>query len=266
MSDWHSFDGVAEVYERVQAPRLASPARDLVALAGPPPGGRVLDVGTGTGVAAQAAAEALGPGGLAIGADVSLGMLTVARRVRPAIPLVAATAIDLPFRNGTFDAVTANFVLAHFTNFKTALADMIRVLRSGGRLAVSAWSDSRDDLSDAWNEMLESVVPREMLESMRKEASPGSERFRDREKLEDALRDAELNHVRTEPREYRFTYSLDDYVAGMEVWASARFVHEMLGEDGWRSFHANVRKVFGERFSDPLNDFRYVLLGVGTRP
>src|SRR3972149_880572 len=57
MSDWRSYDNVAETYERVHAPRFAEVARDLASLAGAGPGARVLDVGTGTGVAAEAAGE-----------------------------------------------------------------------------------------------------------------------------------------------------------------------------------------------------------------
>src|SRR5207249_3743942 len=135
MDDWRSYDDVAEIYERVNASHMAEPARDLVAMAGAPPGGRVLDVGTGTGVAAAAAAATLGSEGLAVGVDMSLGMLLQGARARPEIHLAAASAIDLPFRDGTFDAVTANFVVSHFTKYETALFDMIRVLRPGGRLA-----------------------------------------------------------------------------------------------------------------------------------
>jgi hypothetical protein len=39
----------------------------------------------------------------------------------------------------------------------------------------------------------------------------------------------------------------------------------MLGEDGWTAFRTRVRAVFAERFADPLNDFRDVILAVGTR-
>src|SRR5207247_11284042 len=145
--------------ERIHAPRLAQPAGDLVALAEPPPGGRVLDVGTGTGVAASAAAALLGPEGVAVGVDVSLGMLGQAARARPALRLAAAEAIDLPFRDGTFDAVTGSFVVSHFTKYQTALFDMIRVLKTGGRLALSSWPDGdRDGLQKTWLELVAAAV------------------------------------------------------------------------------------------------------------
>jgi ubiquinone/menaquinone biosynthesis C-methylase UbiE len=266
MDDWRSYDEVAETYERVHAPRLAEPAHDLVALAAPPPGGRVLDVGTGTGVAAQAGEAAVDDSGLTIGIDASLRMLAIGHRARPKLRFAAASAIDLPFRDGTFDVVTANFVISHFTKYQTALYDMIRVLRPGGRLAVSSWSDKRDELQRTWGEMVETVVPREMLQPVWAAAAPWHERFTDRAKLEEALLDAGLRHVRTEPREYHFRYSLEEYVSGLEIWATGRFVRGMLGEERWEDFRADVRSVFAERFPDPLNDYRDVWLAVGTKP
>src|SRR5439155_18573790 len=82
-TDWRAYDLVAEVYERVHAPRTAHVARDLVALARPPADGRILDVGAGTGASTFAAQEALGEGGLAVGVDPSLPMLTVDARTHP---------------------------------------------------------------------------------------------------------------------------------------------------------------------------------------
>jgi ubiquinone/menaquinone biosynthesis C-methylase UbiE len=128
MDDWRSYDSVAETYARIHAPRLAEPARDLVELTGIGSGWRVLDVGTGTGVAAFAAA---GTGANVVGIDEAPGMLRVARSANGSLPVATAIAIDLPFRNGAFDALLANFVLAHFTKYKTALFDMKRAYGVG---------------------------------------------------------------------------------------------------------------------------------------
>jgi len=262
MNDWRSYDDVAETYERVHAPRLLDVARDLVDLTGIGDGTRILDVGTGTGVAAQAAAEA---GGAVVGIDPSVGMLAVGRRERPKLALAAAQAIDLPFRDGTFEAVTGNFVLSHFTRYETALFDMKRVLRLGGRIGLTSWSDAKDDLQATWGELVGSVVPQEMLEPVWAAAAPWHARFTDRGAVEEALVSSGLRHVRTEQRQYHFTYRQADYLAGLEIWATGRFVHEMLGAEGWPSFQERVRATFAERFADPLNDYRDVILAVGTK-
>ena len=263
---WNSYDSVAETYERVHATKLSLPASDLLEVAGAVAGARILDVGTGTGAAIGNASRAAGDTGLAIGVDASVEMLVTGSRARPGNRLAAATAFDLPFATGTFDVVTANFVIAHFRNYKTGLADMIRVARTGGHIAVSSWSDERDDLQNTWEGLVQEVIPRELLAPVWKEASPWHDRFRDRAKLEEMFIEAELKQVRSEQREYRFTYSIEEYVAGAKAWATGRFVREMLGDTRWTQFQSRVRTVFSEKFADPLNDFRTVNLAVATKP
>ena len=263
MDDWRSYDGVAETYARIHAPRLAEPAGDLVRLTGIEPGWRVLDVGTGTGVAAFAAA---GAGARVYGIDEAIGMLRVARSANGALPVATAEAIDLPVRDGAFDALVATFVIAHFAKYKTALFDMKRVLRPGGRLGLTAWADGQDDLTRTWLELVESVVPREVLQPAMDERLPWRERFRQREPLEEALLEAGIRHVRTEVRRYRFRYPLDEYVDGLTTWATGRFVRSMLGESAFAAFLDRARAVFRERFADPVNDFREVLFATGAKP
>jgi ubiquinone/menaquinone biosynthesis C-methylase UbiE len=265
MDGWRSYDHVAEIYDRVHAPRLAEPARDLVELASPASGGRVLDVGTGTGVAAQQVLSLVGPDVQVTGIDHSMGMLEVGARVRQGILRAAAEAIDLPFRDASFDVVVANFVLAHFTKYETALFDLVRVLRPGGRLAVSTWADRPDTFQKAWMERVEEVIPQDVLVSALGQAVPWQDRFMQRGPIEEALLEAGLRSVRTEPKRYRWTYSVDDYVDGLTVWAVGRFARDMLGDEAFASFVERVKTEFRNRFSDPLNDFRDVIIAVGTR-
>jgi ubiquinone/menaquinone biosynthesis C-methylase UbiE len=263
VNDWRSYDDVAETYERIHATRLAKPAGDLVEIAGVAEGTRVLDVGAGTGVAAEAALER---GADAVGIDESLGMLRVGRAARPNVRSAAAEAIDLPFRDGAFDVVIANFVIAHFTKYQTALFDMTRVLRRGGRMALSAWADVDDDLTRAWLELVEGVVPRPVLQSSLAEALPWRDRFRDPGALQEALTDAGLRSVRTERRTYQFRYALQEYVEGMSTWATGRLVRSMLGPMAFGSFLERARRSFAERFADPVNDFREVVFVTGVTP
>jgi hypothetical protein len=112
---------------------------------------------------------------------------------------------------------------------------------------------------------VESVVPREMLEPAYAQAAPWHERFRHRQSVEEALIDAGLRHVRTETRRYHWTYSREEYLDGLEVWAIGRFVRQMLGETAWGEFAARARREFKANFPDPLNDFREVILAIGTK-
>lgn len=110
------------------------------------PGERVLEVGFGTGHALAALADAVGPSGRVVGIDVSSGILKVARRVGSAInvALALSDARALCFRDATFDAVFMSFTLElfDFPDIAIALAEIERVLRPGGRLAVVAMREA----------------------------------------------------------------------------------------------------------------------------
>lgn len=130
----------ADVYETFFVPALflewAAPMADAARLA---PGQSVLDVACGTGVLARAAAQRVKPGGRVVGLDRNEGMLGVARRVAPDIEWRLGCAESLPFADRSFDAVVSQFGLMFFEDRGAAIAQMWRVLRPGGRLAVAVW-------------------------------------------------------------------------------------------------------------------------------
>jgi ubiquinone/menaquinone biosynthesis C-methylase UbiE len=102
-------------------------------------GRAVLDVATGTGAAARAAAELVGPTGSVIGGDISPNMLEVARRNLSGLP-ITLKVLDgqaLPFSDGSFDAVICQLGLMFFSDPERGLSEFHRVLRNGGRVAVS---------------------------------------------------------------------------------------------------------------------------------
>ena len=103
-----------------------------------PPGGIALDVGCGPGSVTASLGRAAGPDGLALGVDISEPMLARAVRAEagPQIGFLRADAQRLPLRDETVDAVVSIAVLQLVPDPAAALAEMARVLRPGGRLAV----------------------------------------------------------------------------------------------------------------------------------
>ena len=104
------------------------------------PGMRVLDIATGTGLAAEAAAEAVGPTGHVVAADISPAMVAKARERLGALPNVSFAVEDgqdFGFGAESFDAVLCNIGLMYFPNPVRGLSKFRRVLRPGGRVAVS---------------------------------------------------------------------------------------------------------------------------------
>ena len=103
-----------------------------------PSGGTALDVGPVPGNVTASLARAAGPDGLALGVDISEPMLARAVRAEagPDVGFIRADAQRLPLRDNTVDAVVSLTALQLIPNPAAALAEMARVLRPGGRLAV----------------------------------------------------------------------------------------------------------------------------------
>jgi ubiquinone/menaquinone biosynthesis C-methylase UbiE len=112
----------------------------LLRLARVGPGHRVLDIATGSGVAAAAAVEAIGPSGQVIAADVSPAMLDKARQrigERANVAFAVEDGQALTFPDCAFDAVLCAMGLMFFPDPARGLAEFRRVLREGGWAAVS---------------------------------------------------------------------------------------------------------------------------------
>lgn len=113
--------------------RIAGPLLDA---AGVRSDWRVLDVATGPGYVAERAVKRWAT---VVGVDLAEGMLDLARQRVPGVELLRADAEELPFDDGCFDAVVGGFVINHLPNPQRAVAEVARVLISGGRVAFSVW-------------------------------------------------------------------------------------------------------------------------------
>jgi demethylmenaquinone methyltransferase/2-methoxy-6-polyprenyl-1,4-benzoquinol methylase len=101
------------------------------------PGGKLLDLATGTGDIAFEALKAV-PEVQAVGADFALPMM----RVGQTLPLgtrvgwTAADALNLPFPDNVFDAVTSGYLVRNVIDIPRCFAEQLRVLKPGGRIVV----------------------------------------------------------------------------------------------------------------------------------
>ena len=125
------------------------------------PGGRALDVASGTGDLGAGLARQVGPTGLAVLTDINREMLSRGRDrlldegLCGNVAFVIANAECLPFPDCSFDCVTIGFGLRNVTDKHAALTSMRRVLRPGGRLLVLEFSKLQvaplQPVYDAWS-------------------------------------------------------------------------------------------------------------------
>jgi len=119
---------------------------------------KVLDLATGSGDLALAIQRAC-PEAAIVGADFCEPMLEIARQ-KGLQNLVAADALQLPFKEGEFDVVTVAFGLRNMASWEGALAEMRRVLRPGGHVLVLDFSVPAPPLRWLYRPYLHWVLPR----------------------------------------------------------------------------------------------------------
>lgn len=116
---------------------------DLLERARPQPGERVLDLACGTGAVAREAVKRVSPSGSVVGVDVSPDMLRVAHEVvgtdNGRIEWQQASAESLPLPDASFDLALCQQGVQFFPDKQGALRELRRVLKPGGRVALSVW-------------------------------------------------------------------------------------------------------------------------------
>ncbi|MHB8233282.1 MAG: bifunctional demethylmenaquinone methyltransferase/2-methoxy-6-polyprenyl-1,4-benzoquinol methylase UbiE [Solirubrobacteraceae bacterium] len=132
-------------------------AADLAALA---PGDRVLDVAAGTGDLTIELARRVGPEGEVVGCDFSEDMLALARMKAPGLRFELGDALTLDYADGAFDAATVGFAARNFSDLQRGLAEMVRVVRPGGRVVILDFTTPRRrPLSTFFSVWFDRVVP-----------------------------------------------------------------------------------------------------------
>ncbi|WP_328504244.1 class I SAM-dependent methyltransferase [Streptomyces sp. NBC_00457] len=141
---WSGSSGHAWVEAQAVLDELLRPYEDLLVDAvSAERGGRVLDVGCGTGSTTLAVARRLGPEGHCVGIDISEPMITAARarveREGTRASFILADAQEHPFEPAIFDTVVSRFGVMFFSDSVRAFANLRRAVRDGGELRCIAW-------------------------------------------------------------------------------------------------------------------------------
>lgn len=184
----------AVIYEEFFVPALFGPwAKPLCQAADILYGQSVLDVACGTGATTREAANRAGHN---VGLDRNVGMLTVAQTRAPGIEWVEGLAEELPFADGSFDAVLCQFGLMFIEDKAKALREMRRVLRPGGCIALSVWDDAVNSPGYAGMiTLIEEVFGPDAADALRAPFTLGDRKRLERLLVDGGLKDATLTTV-----------------------------------------------------------------------
>jgi ubiquinone/menaquinone biosynthesis C-methylase UbiE len=258
MSDGHwqlEGTGAAELFERYLVPAITAKwAEDLLDRAQPREGEAVLDIACGTGVVARLAAKRMGRGRVT-GLDLNAGMLAVARNAPTegaAIIWIEGGALDLPFPADSFDVVFCQLGLQFFPDQRKALGKMRRVLKGGGRAALSVFSGiERTPGANAFVLALDDVIGGDASRIKRGEHS-----FTDATQLETLLRDSGFNAVDVQAVEQTIVFpSVLDY----ERFSAARDSDDRPAEGPDRA------RTRSDHFVDHVQDHSVIQAGDAGR-
>ncbi|PHP65889.1 ubiquinone biosynthesis methyltransferase UbiE [Zhengella mangrovi] len=131
------WEGAASAYHDHWGGLSAQSSAAMLQAAGIGPGSRVLDIATGAGYVAAAAANM---GAISTGLDFAHAQVALARQLHPEIDFCQGNAQDLPFESETFDAVVMGFGMNHLPDPEKAATEAWRVLRPGGAFAFTVWA------------------------------------------------------------------------------------------------------------------------------
>lgn len=271
------FSRAAPIYDHIGPRFFPHFGRHLVELAQIPSGARVLDIATGRGAVLFPAAEAVGSQGHVIGIDLSKEMVVRSREEIKRLNLqnVEVCEMDaeyLEFPDEAFDCVLCSFAIFFFPQLDRALAEMYRVLKPKGRIAVTTWGP-KDEQWKWYGNLIDAYLPPDEPET---EQTPDPQPeakyvFNTSEGLEAILASAGFVDIKILFESEVFTY------AGEEEWWSTLWSHglraelemieDQMGEDGLQRFQADAFKnIRAIKQADGIPQSFSVLFGLASRP
>ncbi|AXI43279.1 methyltransferase domain-containing protein [Sulfitobacter sp. SK011] len=136
MNDFYNPEMAAQQERMARTEDMIRQRSEHMRVLSPKSGEKILELGSGNGIFARELAEHVGSGGEVVGLDSSEAILEMARHFCPQGVFVQGDAQDLPFEDGSFDAVAGAQVFCFLTDIDRALAETYRVLKPGGRVVI----------------------------------------------------------------------------------------------------------------------------------
>lgn len=255
---------IAESYHDLFAAVTDRAIKPLLDAAGAENGVWVLDVASGPGRLTRAAADR---GANATGCDLAPAMIALARKLNPDITFDEASAEALPYDKASFDAIVCAFGMGHFSEPERVAAEFFRVLRPGGKVALSWWQGFTENrINGVFHETLGklNVSAPGLLPQ-----GPPMDRFSDPDAFADFLRDAEFQDVTIEP--VTFNHRLRDtdelWTLAMGSFARASSLIRAQSADVQQRIRAAVSEAAEEYAQDGgLHIPIAFLIAAGTKP
>jgi O-methyltransferase/aklanonic acid methyltransferase len=218
----------------------------LVEMAQIPEGAMILDVACGRGAVLFPAAQRVGSNGHVIGIDLAEGMaretqLEIERRGLKQAEARQMDAEHLTFPDSSFDVVLCGFALQFFPHLEQALSEFRRVLKSGGKVAVTTWSD--DDERWEWFEDLRNAYGAVL--------KLGSQSLDKPEEIQNWFSKADFTDIQISPKKVDMVYH-DEQEWWSDVWSlSGRAGLERLSPEALERFKAEAfEKVQAQKQDD----------------
>ena len=237
--------GAATGYDRAVGNLTRQLVPTLLKAAQLEPGLRVLDVGSGTGIAAEGAAAIVGASGQIMATDISPAMLEQARQRLGNLANFAFSVEDaqaMSFPDASFDRVICNMAVMYFRDPARGLAEMRRVLRPGGRVAISVNTSPTASMISRVLPIIDRLLPN-AKERSGPNSFDGSERH-----LRDLLRATGFVDEAAFVETLRMPFpSFDAYFGGVEQGAGNVGQEYMtLPENIRRAVREETRRVVGD--------------------
>ena len=217
------FHRASSTYDHVGPGFFAHFGRGLVQHAALPLHARVLDVACGRGAVLFPAAEAVGVNGAVPGIDLAEGMVQETSReaMQRGLTNVEVRQMDaehLDFPDASFDVILCGFALFFFPQLEQALAEFRRMLKPGGRIAVSTWGDQFDQDWEWFNKLVEKYLPPPPKDDQPPEPSDGPD-FESPEGMEKIIKAAGFSDIQV------ITEIADFIYATKEEWWESLWSH-----------------------------------------